>query len=94
MPVETIPFAVPLAVRGIAELGAVAELRGGGEPFVTDEGNHIVDARFGPIADPAGLAAALSAIPGVCGHGLFLGVAAVAYVGGPGGVEVIERLTR
>ena len=44
--------------------------------FVTDEGNHILDCRFGPIADPAALATAIRAIPGVVEHGLFLGMAA------------------
>ncbi|MBJ7594935.1 MAG: ribose-5-phosphate isomerase A [Candidatus Dormibacteraeota bacterium] len=31
--------------------------------------------KFAPIADPEGLAARLDAIPGVVGHGLFLGMA-------------------
>ena len=46
---------------------------------------------MGRIADPAGLAQKLSAIPGVVDHGLFIGLAGVAVLSGPGGVRVVER---
>ena len=51
---------------------------------MTDEGNRILDCRFGPLDDPAALATAIRSIPGVVEHGLFLGMAEIAYVGGPG----------
>jgi len=41
---------------------------------VTDNGNLLLDCRVGPIADPPGLEAALRAIPGLVGTGLFLGM--------------------
>jgi ribose 5-phosphate isomerase A len=42
---------------------------------VSDNGNLLVDCRVGPIADPGALEAALRAIPGVVGTGLFVGMA-------------------
>jgi ribose 5-phosphate isomerase A len=62
-----------------------------GSVFRTDEGNIILDCRFNGIADAAALDAAINAIPGVVGHGLFVGMAALALVGGPDGVVTIVR---
>jgi ribose 5-phosphate isomerase A len=59
-----------------------------GEPFVTDEGNHILDCHFGKIPDPPALARMLSEIPGVVEHGLFINLADVVLLGK--GSEVLE----
>lgn len=93
LPVEAIAFGLPLCARRLAELGAAPALRrvAGGAPFRTDEGNVILDCRFDGIADPAALGAAISAIPGVVAHGLFVGMAALAEVAGPGGERTITR---
>ena len=93
VPVEVIAFALEPCRRRLAALGCEPELRTGadGAPFTTDEGNRILDCRFGPIDAPEPLAAAIRAIPGVVEHGLFLGFAAAAYVAGPGHVEVLSR---
>ena len=80
---EVVQFAwQPLAER-IGELGASPVLRRGpdGRPFVTDEGNYILDCGFGRIEDPAALAARLDAMPGVVDHGLFVGLAHTVIVG-------------
>jgi ribose 5-phosphate isomerase A len=88
VPVEVIPFGEAVCARALAALGCTPEPRAG---FVTDEGNHILDCRFGPIDDPEALASAIRSIPGVVEHGLFLGMAHAAYIAGPGGVEVDLR---
>jgi ribose 5-phosphate isomerase A len=62
--------------------------------YRTDSKNCIYDCGFGAITDAARLAAALSPIPGVVEHGLFVGLASVLVVAGTGGVRVIERDTR
>jgi ribose 5-phosphate isomerase A len=95
LPVEVIPFGVPLCERRLAALGCVPTLRraAGGDPFCTDQGNVILDCRFDAIDDALSLAAAISAIPGVVEHGLFLGMAAQAVVAGPSGVRVIDADT-
>jgi ribose 5-phosphate isomerase A len=46
-----------------------------GELFKTDEGDMILDAAFGPIADPFALATKLDARTGIVVHGPFLGMA-------------------
>jgi ribose 5-phosphate isomerase A len=66
-------------------------LRMSGElPFATDSGNVIYDCAFGAIDDPAKLARALSVIPGVVEHGLFVGLASALVIAGPAKVRVIE----
>lgn len=93
IPVETVPFAVPVVTRELAQLGADPRprLAEGGEPFRTDNGNAIVDARFDPIAEPAVIDAAIRAIPGVVDTGLFLAMADTVLIGGPDGVETLDR---
>jgi ribose 5-phosphate isomerase A len=88
LPVEVIPFAEPLIRRRIESLGAQVSLRTFAycNPYVTDEGHHILDCNFGEIADPAALDAKLHAIPGVVEHGLFIGMAKIVFVGKDGGV--------
>jgi len=91
LPVEVIPFAQSLISERIAALGAQVSLRGAGNPFVTDEGHHILDCTFGEIADPRGLAEKLRAIPGVVEHGLFIGMSEMALIGKDRGVVQIQR---
>jgi len=83
LPVEVVGFAQPLVAKRIRALGATVKLRqdSSGKPYVTDEGHHILDCSFGRIADPPALARALSDMPGVMEHGLFIGMASVALVG-------------
>lgn len=98
LPVEIVRFAHGTTQRVVAEVMADLGLRGtvslrvrGGEALVTDNGNYILDCACGMITDPGILADALSQIPGVVEHGLFLDMATLAYVAGPGGVRRIER---
>ncbi len=72
VPVEVIPFASTVERLALERLGAHVLRRGGDDPFVTDEGNHILDCDFGPIDRPGELAARLDRRPGVVAHGLFL----------------------
>lgn len=79
LPVEVIGFGWPTVARAIVELGGVPERRAaGGEPFVTEEGNYILDCRFAAIPDELG--AALAQIPGVVAHGLFIGLCDIAVI--------------
>ncbi|OLB00404.1 MAG: ribose 5-phosphate isomerase A [Candidatus Rokubacteria bacterium 13_2_20CM_70_12] len=81
LPVEVVPFALPLCRRRLAALGLAPALRTAGErPFVTDNGNVILDCVVGSIADPPGLERALRAVPGVVDTGLFLGTADTVLV--------------
>lgn len=92
LPIEVIPFAQSLIKTQIERLGAQVKLReyAYGNPYVTDEGHHILDCTFGEIADPPALAQKLC-IPGIVEHGLFIGMAEVALVGKDGSVIEIRR---
>jgi len=83
LPVEVIPFAEPVIRPRIEALGAQVKLRryAYDNPFVTDEGHHILDCSFGQIANPAALSQQLHSIPGVVEHGLFIGMAEMAFIG-------------
>ncbi len=93
LPVEVVPFAAQALVPRLAAFGCVTRLRGvgNGDPFLTDEGNHIVDCSFASIADPRALAQALNAMPGVVEHGLFIDMADRVIVGTADGVEELRR---
>jgi ribose 5-phosphate isomerase A len=60
-------------------------------PFITDSGNYIYDCAFKSIVNPGKLATALSVIPGVVEHGLFVGIASTLILARESGVEVIEK---
>lgn len=90
LPVEVVPFGLALVQRRLLELGYPSHVRlAEGRPFVTDNGNHILDAAVAAIADPAELDCRLHAIPGVVGTGLFLGMAHTVLV--QDGATVQER---
>ena len=93
LPVEVVPFAQSLIAKRITALGAKVSLRNYayGNPYVTDEGHHILDCTFGKIADPRGLAEKLRAMPGVVEHGLFVGMAEMAFIGKDGKLVQLRR---
>jgi ribose 5-phosphate isomerase A len=94
IPIEVLPFALPLVMREVGRLGGRPSLRSGtGKvgPVVTDNGGFILDVDFGPIADPGRLDADLKAIPGVVETGIFAGMAHRVYVGkADGTVELLK----
>ena len=93
LPVEIIPFARAVVAMKLVSLGATPKIRlkADGQPYVTDNGNHILDASFGRIADPPAVARSLSDTPGVVEHGLFIGLAKVALLGKGTQVQEIKR---
>lgn len=92
LPVEVLPFAWTLSSRRLSDLGCVPSLRQQGEkPFVTDNGNHILDCEFGPIEDATALESKIKLLPGVIECGLFIGIADTLIIGFDNRVEVRER---
>jgi ribose 5-phosphate isomerase A len=99
LPVEVVRFGLRATMRLIealsAEAGCDGEIRlrpGKGDlPFITDQGNLIVDCAFHTIPEPEVLAFALKRVPGVVEHGLFLGLADLAFVASSNGVKTIRR---
>ena len=93
LPVEVLPFGWSSQVAYLESLGAEVSRRSvpDGSPFATDQGNWILDCQFGPLQDPAALAAGLQARAGILEHGLFLGLATEVMVAGAGGVRLLTR---
>jgi len=92
LPIEVAPFGWQSHVFFLEKLGAeVKPRRNGDKLFKTDQGNVILDAHFGPISDPAKLAADLKARAGVIEHGLFIRIATDVIVAGEGGLRHLER---
>jgi ribose 5-phosphate isomerase A len=93
LPIEVVPFGWAATAAYVASLGGEVKRREGesGEPYGTDQGNYILDARFGPIERPAELAARLKEWAGIVEHGLFLGLATDLIVAGAGGMRHIQR---
>ena len=98
LPVEVVPFGWGAQLAFPRDLGAEPVLRRAvgaapdGAPFVTDNGNYLVDCRFPRgIAEPAALARALARRSGVVEDGLFLRMATHAVVAGVRGVRLLRR---
>jgi ribose 5-phosphate isomerase A len=92
LPIEVIPFSLPLCIRRLKEVGCQPTLRiVEGKPFVSDNGNVILDCAIGPLEDPAALDSKIRNIPGVVGTGLFLGTAHTVLVAEGGMVRELRR---
>ena len=89
VPVEVVEFALEAEKAYLESQGGEAALRAAedGSAFLTDQGNFIIDWRFGEIEDPGRLAGRLSARAGVMEHGLFVGTASDLVIGFQGRVE-------
>jgi len=84
VPVEVVPDARRTAADEIRRQGGDPQLRAAeckDGPVVTDNGNLVLDCDFGTVEDPAERAGALSRLPGVLEHGLFVDVADELHVG-------------
>jgi len=97
LPVEVIGFGLQTSRALIEEMLISADVLGrdvslrmkGDLPFVTDEGNHILDLHLGRIGNPRQLAVMLNQIPGVVENGLFVDICDVVIIGhGDGRVEL------
>jgi ribose 5-phosphate isomerase A len=89
LPVEVIQLALPLVESRLADLGlnpTQRKAKSGDGPYLTDEGNFILDCACGQIVEPESTAAEIRSIIGVVEHGLFIGMATLALIAGEGGV--------
>ncbi|MBS7535074.1 ribose-5-phosphate isomerase RpiA [Ancylobacter sonchi] len=99
LPIEVVDFGLAAIRRGITSAAKAAGCHGvltlrrraDGHVFVTDQGNLILDAAYGAIPDPAALALALSGVPGVVEHGLFINMASRVILADPAGATTITR---
>lgn len=76
LPVEIVPFGVDVTKRHIQKIGIHPELRMvNGAPFITDNGNYILDCSCPKLMTPKHLETDLNMIPGVVENGLFISMA-------------------
>ena len=97
LPVEVVQFGWELTARrvsGVVGVEPVLRREAGGEPFVTDNGNFILDCRCGAIHDPARTERGLKSLTGVVESGLFVGMADSAVLADEEGLEIIEAARR
>ncbi len=95
LPVEVVPFGLPLCERRLGELGCQPiPYFQRGSLFVSDNGNHILDCQIHPIHNATRLEEDIRAIPGVVGTGLFLGMADTVLVGEPNDFRFLEERRR
>jgi len=92
IPIEVIPLAVPRVLLLLDQLGGAAHARErDGRPFVSDNGNNIVDWNQGTIDDPTTLEKQLKAMTGVVDSGIFAKVANCVIVAGSQGIRKLRR---
>lgn len=99
LPIEVVQFGLTVTRDMIESLAADCGCEGpitlrtgaDGQPFVTDNGNYILDCAFEVIEDSDALEDALRLIPGVVENGLFLGIADLGIIAGPMGIEILSN---
>ena len=84
IPVEVIPLAVP---RIFLQLKNAIVREKNGKPFVSDNGNYILDWKSGPIENPAEVEKDLKAMTGVVDSGIFANVANVVIIADSSGIQ-------
>jgi ribose 5-phosphate isomerase A len=85
-PIEVLTFGWQLTRQRLAAFGEPTLRERDGAPFVTDNGNLILDLYHADLAQPELLAETLNGVPGVVAHGLFLGIASSAIIASEDGV--------
>jgi len=91
LPIEVIPFASNYVLRQIEIIGGSGKIRVRNDrPFVTNEGNYIIDSDFGEIFDPGYLSNKLNGIAGVVAHGLFINLASRIIMGNENGIKIFN----
>jgi ribose 5-phosphate isomerase A len=97
LPIEIIPFGARATAYKIERLFAHLKLTGtmqvrlkDKKAYITDNGNMIIDCALGKILDPEKLQSHLDGIPGVVDHGLFIGIAHLAFIGTAKGVVKLK----
>jgi len=93
VPIEVVQFGWQATERKLAALGSkpVLRLAKDGKPFVTDNGNYVLDCNFGAMENPKEIAHHLDHVTGAVEHGLFLGIATQAIVCGANGLQILQR---
>ena len=91
LPIEVIPYASNYVLRQLQLINGKGTIRIISEnPFVTEQGNYIIDADFGLITNPVYLSGKLNEIVGIIEHGLFINLATRVIMGKNDSVVVFD----
>lgn len=101
LPLEVVPFGLPVTQNLIEEMLIGMDVLGrdivqrmqGGAPFVTDEGNFILDLHLKRIGNPRQLSLVINQIPGVVENGLFIDICDVVVAGHGDGKVTVRDIT-
>jgi len=92
LPVEIVKYAWQATKKSLEKFECECKLRKiFDDPFITDNGNYIIDCEFNRISEPEQLEQELNMIPGVVENGLFIGLADKAIVGSTQGIMTLEK---
>ncbi len=92
LPVEVLPFGYTYVIRRLKEFSFRPALRmKAGKPYVTDNGNYIMDIPIENTMDIQDIAEKLNSITGIVETGLFLNKCKRIIVGTDQGVRIIEN---
>lgn len=98
LPIEVNKFGLASTLKAIENvtdgmgIECPLSIRGGkSDPFYTDGGHLIIDAKFGRIVDARTLSRMLLEVPGVVQHGLFLDMASVVIIASEDGNEILIK---
>jgi len=92
LPVEVVKYAWQATKKSLEKFECECALRKiFDDPFITDNGNYIIDCEFNRISEPEQLEQELNMIPGVVENGLFIGLADKAIVGSTQGIMTLEK---
>jgi ribose 5-phosphate isomerase A len=92
IPVEVVPFAVDVVKGHLIALGGESSVReSGGKPFISDNGNLVLDWSHGRVDQPAALEKQLKAITGVVDSGIFTNVAGLVIAATSSGIRKIHK---
>jgi ribose 5-phosphate isomerase A len=93
LPVEVTKFSWNSTKKSLEEVGCEVTLRDimENEPFITDNGNYILDCDFEKIDEPEQMEIDINCIPGVVENGLFIGLADEVIVGGKQGIVTLDK---
>ena len=92
IPVEVVPFALEVARGQLILWGGEAKLREKeGKPFVSDNGNYILDWWHGPIDQPWALEKQIKGVTGIVDSGIFANVASQVIAATSAGIRKLQR---
>jgi len=93
LPVEVVPFGFEVTSKQLRSLDCIPILRTEQNiPFLTDNGNYILDCHFSIIQEPVDLNRKLNMIPGVVENGLFINIAETVILGHKdGSIDILTK---